>query len=45
IGKKREGSTDEELAGGGIRSKVGGRVVGGGDEVGVDGFETTLCSR
>lgn len=42
-GKRR--STGEELAGGGIRLNIGRRVIGGGDEVCVDGFETTLRGR
>lgn len=33
----------DELAGGGVRSEVGGRIISGGDEVGVNGPETTLC--
>lgn len=42
---EKRGSTGEELAGGGVRSKIGGSIIGGGDEVGVDCFETTLRGR
>jgi len=41
----REGSTGEKLAGGGVRSEVGGRFVGGGGEVVVNSSKTTLRSR
>lgn len=45
-GERERGSTGEELAGGGIRLKMIGRVIfDGGDEVGIDSFETTLRCR